>query len=193
MKTEDPPIIARLDHTAIAVPDHAAAARFFTDVLGALPGTDGEDEALRYRWQVFSPGDLSRLELISSTGTGSFLDNFFKTRPGGVHHLTFQTPDITRAKAHLEAHGIPHFGYQDYGGVWKELFIHPRDAFGVLIQIAEFNPRDWLHPEVRNHEPWRVERQGADTILEVAHPGGGKVRIVLDAEQRRRLTAALAD
>ena len=28
----------------------------------------------------------------------------------------------------------------------KELFVHPKDAFGLLIQFAEFNPLDWIEP-----------------------------------------------
>ncbi|MBW2196957.1 MAG: hypothetical protein JRF58_03670 [Deltaproteobacteria bacterium] len=44
----------------------------------------------------------------------------------------------------LEDHNIPYFGYNEYADFWKEIFIHPKDAFGVLIQIAEFDPDDWL-------------------------------------------------
>ena len=44
----------------------------------------------------------------------------------------------------LDDHNISYFGYNEYGDFWKEIFIHPKDAFGVLIQIAEFDPDDWL-------------------------------------------------
>ena len=77
-------------------------------------------------WQIFSLGDLSRLEIISPTGEGSFLDGFLKDKEGGVHHITLQTPDLREAMANLDKQGIPFFGYNEYpGGVWKGIFIHP--------------------------------------------------------------------
>ena len=107
------------------------------------------DPRTKFFWQIFSLGDLSRLEIISPTGAGSFLDGFLKEREGGVHHITLQTPDIRQAMAHLEQQGIAFFGYNEYpGGVWKEIFIHPRHAFGVLIQIAEFKAAEWLSESV---------------------------------------------
>jgi methylmalonyl-CoA/ethylmalonyl-CoA epimerase len=65
-----------------------------------------------------------------------------------VHHITLQTPDIQQAKAFLEKNGIPYFGDNEYPtSYWKEIFIHPRHAFGVLIQIAEFHPENgWPGP-----------------------------------------------
>ena len=145
-------------------------------------------------WRIFSLGDLSRLEIISPTGERSFLDGFLKDRQGGVHHITLQTPDLGRAMTHLEAQGIPFFGYNEYpGGVWKEIFIHPRDAFGVLIQIAEFTAADWLAEEVKLPAParWQVENIDDGAILRLSHPGGGTVAIDLDRAELRRLKAAI--
>lgn len=134
------PLISRIDHVSIAVRDYEKAEQFFRTILGVIPGAVAEDPVMRYVWQIFSLGDMSRLELMKATGEGSFLDSFLSERGGGVHHITLQTPDIERARDVLEENGIPYFGYNAYGdSYWKELFIHPRDAFGVLIQIAEFH------------------------------------------------------
>ncbi|MFC1812257.1 VOC family protein, partial [Thermodesulfobacteriota bacterium] len=129
-------MISRIDHIAIAVKDYKKALYFFQEMLGAIPGISGKDHALKYVWQSFSMGDLSGLELLKSTEEGSFLDNFFKKRKfGGVHHITLQTPDIHEAKKKLDDNQIPYFGFNVKNNFWKELFIHPDDAFGVLIQI----------------------------------------------------------
>ena len=141
-------MILRIDHVAIAVRDYEKALRFFTEILGAIPGSHADDRGMKYLWQNFALGDLSRLELLTPTGEGSFLDNFLEDRQGGVHHITMQVRDIDEAKKILEKNNIPYFGYNAYGTAWKELFIHPRDAFGVLIQMAQFNPDDWLAESV---------------------------------------------
>ncbi len=188
-------MISRIDHVSIAVKDYDGALRFFQDLLGVIPGVGAHDENMKYFWQIFSLGDLSRLELMTPGGEGSFLDNFLKEREGGVHHITLETPDIRKAKEALEKKGIPCFGFQEYGDFWKELFIHPRDAFGVLIQIAEFRPDDWISETLRFEEGvrWSVSRVDTGCTLSLAHPGGGKVHVNLSPEEAKRLAEELTE
>lgn len=187
-------MISRIDHVSIAVRDQEKAERFFRDILGAVAGAGAGDPISKFFWQIFSLGDLSRLEIISPTGEGSFLDGFLEGREGGVHHITLQTPDIYKAMAHLEAQGIPFFGYNEYpGSVWKEIFIHPRHAFGVLIQIAEFEALDWLSEKVKFSPDtrWQVEKTEIGATLIFAHPGGGKVSLNLNRGELKQLMASL--
>ncbi len=179
-------MILRIDHVSIAVKNQEKAERFFRDVLGAVEGTSAADPQTRFFWKLFSLGDLSRLEIISPTGMGSFLDNFLKDKEAGIHHITLQTPDIHQAMSNLKEKGIPFFGYREYhGGIWKEIFIHPRDAFGVLIQLAEFHPDDWLSSEVKlpPHTKWDVVQTDQGASLTLAHPGGGKVSLNLTRDE----------
>lgn len=183
-------MISRIDHIAIAVSDHEKARNFFEKILGAIPGTYAQVDSMKYIWRNFALGDLSRLELLSPTGKGSFLKNFLKNREGGVHHISLQTPDITKARQTLEQNNIPYFGYKEYiGGIWTELFIHPRDAFGVLIQIAQFNPDDWIAQSVKfpSGVRWSVEKSKKGALLSLAHPGGGKVSIELGKNEIKDL------
>lgn len=189
-------MISRIDHVSIAVKDQEKAETFFRDILGAMDGASAADPATRFFWKLFSLGDLSRLEIISPTQAGSFLDGFLKNKDAGVHHITLQTPDIRKAMSHLEAHGIPFFGYNEYpGGVWKEIFIHPRHAFGVLIQIAEFTADDWLSEKVKFPQgvKWELEKTESGANLAFAHPGGGKVLLEMTREELARLNAALQE
>jgi methylmalonyl-CoA/ethylmalonyl-CoA epimerase len=187
-------MISRIDHVSVAVENHAEAERFFREVLGVVPGMQGTDPHMKYFWQIYSAGDLSRLEVISPTGPGSFLEGFLESRQAGAHHITFQTPDIRRMVDHLEEKGIPFFGYHEYPDCyWKELFIHPRDAFGVLIQIAEFKADDWLSKDVMLAEgsKWQVDKIESGVTLTLAHPGGGKASVELDRRELMELIAAL--
>lgn len=187
-------MIERIDHVSLAVRDFEAAQAFFMDVMGAVRGASAADDRLGYFWQIYSLGDLSRLELITPTAKGSFLEGFLKDRPGGVHHITLQTPDIRNAMRILEEKGIPYFGHAEYGELWKEIFIHPRHAFGVLIQIAEFRPDDWLSPSVRMQGGAKVaiEKDAAGIRLTLAHPGGGTAEVTLSEGEARALLDDLA-
>lgn len=183
-------MISRIDHVSIAVRDRKKAEGFFRDVLGAVACAGSEEPRMKYFWRLFSLGDLSRLEIISPTGKGSFLDGFLKSKEGGVHHITLQTPDLHKTMKYLKEQGIPFFGHTEYaGGVWKEIFIHPRHAFGVLIQIAEFHSDDWLSEKVKfpDGTKWQIEKTESGAILRFSHPGGGKVALELDHEELKKL------
>jgi len=187
-------MIQRIDHVSIAVRDYDKALDFFTRILGAIPGSFARDAHMRYVWRINSLGDLSRLELIAPTGAGSFLDGFLKNREGGVHHITLQTPDIDHARKVLEDNAIPYFGYNEYpGGVWKEIFIHPRHAFGVLIQIAQFTADDWLSDSVRMPagKVFTVEKTAEGCRLALAHPGGGTMTCELSKDDACSLIESL--
>lgn len=188
------PLISRIDHVSLAVRNSEKAERFFQSILGAIPGAASQDAVMKYHWQIFSLGDLSRLEILTPIDTGSFLDNFLSQREGGVHHITLQTRNIEETKELLSRYGIPYFGYNEYAGVlWKELFIHPRDAFGVLIQIAEFHPNDWLSDTVKPSadHPWEIKKIDEQIQLDLPHPGGGKAGIDLTREEAQKLIANL--
>lgn len=186
-------MITRIDHVSLAVKDYEGAVKFFTKILGAVSQYNGTDNNLKYYWETFSLGDLSRFEILKPTGKGSFLENFLKNKEGGIHHIVLQTSDIEITREVLEKNEIPYFGFQNYGDRWKELFIHPKDAFGVLLQIAEFKASDWLSASysLPDDEKWSVERINNIYNLTFSHPGGGKVKLSLDKEEISKLIGDL--
>jgi methylmalonyl-CoA/ethylmalonyl-CoA epimerase len=128
---------AQLDHVAVAVRSVAAATPFVVDVLGGEFLFAGENASQGFRWAQFRFPGGGKIELVTPIGTDGFLQRFLDRRGEGVHHVTLKVPDIHAAIAHLRARGIDPVGVQTKGRRWKEAFIHPRDAHGVLFQIAQ--------------------------------------------------------
>ncbi len=186
-------MILRIDHVAIAVRDYEGAVDFIENLFGAEQGVGASVSGMNYHWQLFSVGDLSRMEILTPTGDGSFLDNFLDEREGGVHHITLQTDDIEKTRKHLDELGIPYFGFNNYGEIWKELFIHPKDNFGVLFQISEFRPDDWLPDSVKMNSPegFSVRKTETGCRLTIRHEGGGTASINLDRKQADKLISDL--
>ncbi|MBN2466614.1 MAG: VOC family protein [Deltaproteobacteria bacterium] len=187
-------MIARIDHVSIVVKNYDNALNFFQNILGGIPGAQGVERDQEYLWKILSLGDLSRIELLTPTGKRSFLEKFLENRDnGGVHHINIQTPDIYRAREILERHHIPYFDFHDSGPSWKELFIHPRDAFGVLIQIAEFPPDLFLHDSVKlaGKRKWSVSQSENGCTVRFVHPGGGTAAIALTKAEVRALASDL--
>jgi methylmalonyl-CoA/ethylmalonyl-CoA epimerase len=140
-------MIRRIDHISIAVRDLQKAKAFFLNGLGGKELYSMPMGEQKYRWTTIELGTSCFLELIDPLEQDGFLHRFLETRGEGPHHVTIQVNDIQETRRILEERGIPTFGFSEALPGWKEVFIHPRDAFGTLFQFAEFNPLDWIHPD----------------------------------------------
>ena len=127
---------ARFDHTAVAGPSLTPLLAFYRDVLGA-EFRYGEILPIGAVVVAMFLGD-TKIELMAPTPGSTFFDAFFAATQGrgGVHHLTFEVPDIDEAHAVLRAHGVSTFGLA-YDDFWSEVFVHPRANGGVLVQLAQ--------------------------------------------------------
>ena len=127
---------AVLDHVAVAVRNLATAARLFRDVLGGefLYGADQTGQAFRFV-QYRLPGG-GKFELVTPLGDG-FLRRFLDARGEGVHHVTLKVPDLDSQLERLRAAGVEPVLVNLDDPNWREAFLHPNDAHGVLIQLAE--------------------------------------------------------
>lgn len=189
-------MISRIDHVSIAVRDYEKAKDFFTGILGAIPGISATDTRMSFFWHVLSLGDLTRIELITPTEETSFLNRFLgDNKQGAVHHITLETPDIKETVKILAEKQVPFFGFNEEREEWKEVFIHPKDAFGVLIQIAEFDPAYYLNESVKlpPHRKWSIEKTESGCRLVMSHPGGGTVGFNLSREDIKGLIAGLEE
>jgi methylmalonyl-CoA/ethylmalonyl-CoA epimerase len=139
-------MIRRIDHISIAVRDLARAKGFFLDKLGGRELYSMAMADFGFRWTTIELGSSCLLELIDPVGEKGFVQRFLESHGEGAHHVTVQVDDMRETRRLLEERGIPTFGYSEAVAGWKEVFIHPKHAFGVLIQFAEFNPLDWIHP-----------------------------------------------
>lgn len=139
-------MIRRIDHVAIAVRDLDRAREFFLGGLGGRELFSRPFPEQKFRWTTVELGTSCFIELCDPLEESGFLHRFIHTRGEGPHHITMQVDDIAQAREELERRGIPTFGYSESLPGWKEMFIHPRHAFGTLFQLAEFNPLDWIEP-----------------------------------------------
>jgi methylmalonyl-CoA/ethylmalonyl-CoA epimerase len=139
-------MIRRIDHIAIAVRDLDRAKIFFSDILGGRELFSQSLPQQKFRWTTVELGTSCFIELIDPTEDRGFLHKFLETRGEGPHHITIQVNDIEETRRVMDTYGVPYFGFGESLPGWKEMFIHPKYAFGTLIQFAEFNPLDWIQP-----------------------------------------------
>ncbi len=133
-------MIGRLNHVAVAVPDLAAAAARYRDVLGAqvsAPAAQPEHGVS----VVFVTLPNTKIELLEPLGEGSPIAKFLERNPaGGIHHLCYEVDDITAARDRLTAEGARVLGDGEprLGAHGKPvLFLHPKDFYGTLIELEQ--------------------------------------------------------
>jgi methylmalonyl-CoA/ethylmalonyl-CoA epimerase len=159
---------ATLDHVSIAVREMRTAIPFYTDTLGAVFLFAGERHDQGFRWAQFRFPGGGKVELVTPSSPGGFVARFLERRGEGVHHVTLKVPDIERAIGHLGAQGIPLFNVSTGRPDWKEAFIHPRNANGTLVQIAQsaISDEEVAHHHLQPHDPQEHRHLSMADLLE---------------------------
>jgi methylmalonyl-CoA/ethylmalonyl-CoA epimerase len=134
-------VIDKKTRVAFAVGDLEKARAFFEDVLGARFDPVQDVKEFHFEYQPFRVGG-TEMQLMSPYDQSSVVSHFLMNRGQGFHHVTFEVADLDGAVRELEAKGIRIASRHAYeepleGSSWKDAFIHPRDAFGVLIQLIQ--------------------------------------------------------
>jgi len=134
------PVAARpveLDHVAHAV-DHWRDIwdRYGFD-LGARWMSGGPNRGFAPAQVRFRGG--SRIEMLMPWDVhhDDFLARFLERNGPGAHHLTFKVHDLRAALDHARAAGFEPIGIELSDPQWMEAFLHPKQAGGVVVQMAQ--------------------------------------------------------
>jgi methylmalonyl-CoA/ethylmalonyl-CoA epimerase len=197
---------AILDHLAIGTSALSGGWELFGGVLGGTWAYGGNSAGYWWGQLEFAAGP--KIELLAPTGgpDGAFLDRFLAARGAGPHHFNFLVTDIEDTLARIKAFGIEPVGVNLADPGWREAFLHPRNAHGIVIQVAQQGgsplpsapPRELPEPGpptrldlIEHHVSdldgavrlfrdvldGRLEAAGAGTA-ELTWPGGRRIRLV---------------
>jgi methylmalonyl-CoA/ethylmalonyl-CoA epimerase len=128
---------AVLDHLAIGTPALTDGWDLFRGVLGGtwVYGYDSPG----YWWGQLRFAAGPKIELLTPTGgpAAAFLERFLAAGGAGPHHFNFIVSDIEHTLARIEALGLEPVGVNLDNPGWREAFLHPRSAHGIVIQVAQ--------------------------------------------------------
>ena len=134
-------MIGRLNHVAIAVPDLAAAAAQYRELLGARVSPPVAQPAHGVT-TVFIELPNTKIELLHPLGDESPIAGFLERHPGGRH-----PPPLLRGRGHPWRRAIA--SWQPARACWATasprsarttspvLFLHPKDFSGTLIELEQ--------------------------------------------------------
>jgi methylmalonyl-CoA/ethylmalonyl-CoA epimerase len=128
---------AVLDHLAIGTPALTDGWELFGGLLGGTWAYGGDSRGFWWGQLKFATGP--KIELLTPTGgpDAAFLQRFLALRGAGPHHFNFVVSDIEATLAQVRALGIEPVGVNLANPNWKEAFLHPRSAYGIVIQVAQ--------------------------------------------------------
>ena len=128
----------RLQHVAIAVADLDATLARVADTWGfhAASRERLEDQGVE---EAMVPMGEASLQFIAPTDRSSTVARFIDRRGEGLHHIALEVDDLRATLAALRSKGVslideePRAG----GGGHQVAFVHPRDNFGVLVELVQ--------------------------------------------------------
>ncbi len=157
------------DHIAIGVTAVGEVTDFLVGELGGTDPKGGPSGPFDF-WQ-WSYQDGARLEVIEPAGPpGGFLHRFLEQRGPGLHHVTFKVADLDAICARAESLGYRVVGYDASSPSWKEAFLHPKEALGIVVQFAE------SHPELEGERPQPTPPPGPERAAHTVRLVGLRMR-----------------
>jgi hypothetical protein len=160
---------AVLDHVAVGASTLGDGWELFGRLLGGAWAYGGDSPGFWWGQLRFSAGP--KVELLTPTGgaDAAFLERFLAARGPGFHHLNFIVPAIEVTLGKIRSLGVEPTQVRLQNPQWKEAFLHPGDAHGTVIQVAEqARPPERSRPPAGLGEPGRscalslIEQRVAD-------------------------------
>jgi methylmalonyl-CoA/ethylmalonyl-CoA epimerase len=136
MSREDRRVISRIHHAGIVVRRLDDAYRFYRDVLSLPLVREAEVRDQGVRAALLSAGD-TEIELLEPIAPGTGVARFLDRRGEGLHHVCFETPDVSGMLADLASQGVELIDRTPRRGLAGTIaFLHPRACDGVLCELA---------------------------------------------------------
>jgi methylmalonyl-CoA/ethylmalonyl-CoA epimerase len=129
----------KINHIAIVVEDIKAALAVYRDLVGLAVDHIAEETAEQVRVAIL-PTANGDIELVEPTSPDSGVAKFLARQGEGLHHICLEVEDMGTTVNQMKAHGLDVLGeprINDRGE--KYIFIHPKSAHGVLLELYERN------------------------------------------------------
>ena len=132
--------IEKLDHIAIMVQDLKKAEKFFADLFETKFAALGEIKDMDAR-SMMEPSGIEIIEPLTPDGVSA---RTLQKRGEGLSLLSLKVADLDEAMAEMKSKGI-RLTAQGQNGKTRMAIYHPKDTFGVMIELIEYESE---HPLV---------------------------------------------
>lgn len=131
--------IKNIAEIVIAVNDAQKAVEFFNDILGLNFNIEWTRPNEKMSVKAAQIGN-TQLQVVESTNNEGVIAKFVERHGEGLHHIALNVENLDQLISKLKEKGIKLIPEQPivyFNG--RYIFIHPKSAFGVLIELIEYN------------------------------------------------------
>jgi methylmalonyl-CoA epimerase len=118
-------------HLVIRVEDFDASVKTWQSLLGVELDRTDENEGLGIKQAFFNLADGGFVEIVAPTNPDAAVGKALASRGEGIHTIAMAVDDMDGTVASLKEAGAILIGE---GG--PQVFVHPKSANGVLVQLA---------------------------------------------------------
>ena len=140
------PKIEKIEEIVIAVKNADEAASYFKDLFGLNFEYEWEIEREKIRVKSVLIGG-TQFQFIEPTDSESVVYKFLQTKGEGLNHLAFRVSNLDEMVKKLKKKGVKLVpndiievnanGMPTSGSKVRFIFIHPKSAYGTLIELIE--------------------------------------------------------
>ena len=137
------PLLTRIDHVGIAVPDLDEAKAFYATAFGLEVVHEEVNEEQGVREAMLAVGDSgSCIQLLAPLSPESTIAKFLDRSGPGIQQVAYGVDDVEAAAAALREAGVRMLYETAKRGTAgsKVNFCHPKDCGGVLVELVEASP-----------------------------------------------------
>lgn len=129
----------RLNHIAVATSSIEDSVKFYRSLGLDFSSKREIIESQKVRTAFASIDEYAHLELLESTDPEGPIGKFILKKGVGLHHLCFEVKDLSQKVEELKALNIQFLSEKPFIGAnnYKVIFIHPKSAGGVLVELCE--------------------------------------------------------
>ncbi|MCZ6871147.1 MAG: VOC family protein [Gammaproteobacteria bacterium] len=126
--------IKGVDHVVVRVKDIDEGIATYRDKFGMELERTAESEALGIKQAFFPLSDGGYIEVVAPTNDQGAVGRAVESRGEGIHTIAMAVDDMKAAIEAMQANDVQLIGADNPAG---QVFIHPRSAHGVLVQLVE--------------------------------------------------------
>ena len=127
----------KINHIAIVVEDIENALAVYRDAIGLPLEHIAEEPAEQVR-VAFLPTTSGEIELIQPITSDSGVAKFLAKRGEGLHHICLEVDSVDATMETMKTRGLQILGEPRVNQRGeKYVFIHPKSAHGVLLELYE--------------------------------------------------------
>jgi methylmalonyl-CoA epimerase len=124
--------ITGMDHIVVRVKDIEEGIKTFQDKLGMTLEKRAESAAMGIKQAFFPFPDGGFLEVIAPLGPESPVGKALEGRGEGIHTMSLAVDDLAATVKTMQDSGAQLIGVGS-----PQVFVHPKSAHGILLQLTE--------------------------------------------------------